>query len=106
MSLSNTAFARAIESQFERFGQDAVYFHADGRRQTIRVIARLSEQLFELGEQSLHAENVQFSLRVSEVTTPALGDQIFIGDTVYTINTEPRMDLHQLLWTVDVEQQC
>jgi hypothetical protein len=102
----STAFARAIDSQFERLGQDAVYIHADGCRQTIRVIARLPEQCFELGEQSLHAENVQLSLRVNEVATPVLGDQICIGNTVYAINTEPRMDIHQLLWTVDVEQQC
>jgi hypothetical protein len=102
----STAFARAIDSQFERFGQDAVYMHADGRRQTIRVIARLPEHLFEVGEQSLHAENVQLSLRVNEVATPVVGNQICIGNTFYTINTEPRIDIHQLLWTVDVERQC
>jgi hypothetical protein len=100
----STAFARAIDSQFERFGQDAAYIHVDSRRQTVRVIARLPEQVFEVGEQSLHAENVQFSLRASEVTTPLLGDQICIGNTLYTINTEPRIDIHQLLWTVDVER--
>jgi hypothetical protein len=106
VSHSKTIFSRAIDSQFDRLGKDAVYIHADGHRQTIRVIARLPEHLFEVGEQSLHAENVQLSLRVNEVATPVLGDQIGIGHTVYTITTEPRMDIHQLLWTVDVEQQC
>jgi hypothetical protein len=65
MSHRKTSFGRAIDSQFERLGQDAVYIHPDGHRQTIRVIARLPEQFFELGEQSLHAENVQLSLRVN-----------------------------------------
>jgi hypothetical protein len=103
VSHSNTAFARAIDSQFERLGENAIYIDTTGQRHSVRVIARLPEQFFELGEQSLHAENVQLSLRVNEVATPVLGDQICIGSTVYTINTEPRIDIHQLLWTVDLE---
>jgi hypothetical protein len=103
MSHSKISFARAIDSQFERLGQDAVYMHADGHRQNIRIIARLSEQLFELGEQSLHAENVQFSLRANEVATPVVGDQIHIDNVIYVIKTEPRVDIHQLLWKVDMK---
>ena len=106
MSHSHTAFARAIDSQFERLGQSALYIDQNGQQLIVKVIARLPEQLFELGEQSLHAENVQLSLRVAEIKSPTLNDQICIGDIVYTIKTEPRIDTHQLVWTVEVEQQC
>ena len=75
--------------------------YADGRRQTVRVIARLPEQLFELGEQSLHAEKPQLLLRIVDIALPVIHDQICVNEQIYTITTEPQQDLHQLLWFID-----
>ena len=106
MSHSKTSFARAIDSQFERLSQDAVYINAQGQQLAVKVIARFPEQLFEVGEQSLHAEQAQLSFRVAEMDSPTPNDQICIGDIIYTIKTEPRIDTHQLVWTVDVDHLC
>lgn len=101
MSDSKAAFARAIDSQFQRLGQEAIYIDQVGQQYIIRVIARLPEQLFDIGEQQLHAEKSEFMVRVSEVKLPQVGDQIHIGENIYQIETEPRIDVHQLLWTFD-----
>ena len=93
-------FAKAIDSQFNRLGRDAIYIH-NGSKQNIRVIARRPEQLFELGEGKMHAEKPQLEFRLSEVSSPSRGDEIHIDGKVYRIEEEPRLDLHQLVWSVD-----
>ena len=97
MSDNQTSFARAIDSQFERLGQDAIYISAAGQRRPIRVIARLPEQLFELGEQSLHAENIQLSFRAADVATPKINDAIYVDEHKYQIKSEPLIATHRLV---------
>ncbi len=96
-----TAFARAIDSQFTRLGQQATYVHTDGRRQTLSVMARRPEQLFALGEGDIHAEQPQLAFRASEITKPYVGDYLVVEDSTYRIVAEPCLDLHHLLWFVD-----
>ena len=96
-----TAFARAIDSQFTRLGQQATYVHTDGRRQTLSVMARRPEQLFALGEGDIHAEQPQLAFRASDAIKPRTGDYLVVEDSTYRIVAEPCLDLHHLLWFVD-----
>ena len=98
-------FERAIDSQFSHLGKDAT-FHArsnmdpaDAKEtKKIKIIARRPDGYFDLGEESMHAENPQIEFRVSEVASPSRGDEVHISGKVYRIEEEPRLDLHQLVW--------
>jgi hypothetical protein len=46
----------------------------------------------------MHAENPQLEFRVSEVSSPSRGDEIHIDGYIYRIESEPRLDLHHLVW--------
>lgn len=94
-------FQKSLDSQFKHLGHKAIYVSTAGDRQPIRVIPRRPEQLFELGESQLHAENPQLEFRVSEVQSPARGDEIELDSKTYRIEAEPRLDLHQLVWLVE-----
>lgn len=53
----------------------------------------------------MHAEKPQLEFRLSEVSSPSRGDEIHIDGRIYRIEEEPRLDLHQLVWVVDVLPQ-
>ena len=97
----NDRFKKAIDSQFSHLGRMATYLKPLSGSQEIRVIARRPEQLFELGDGHLHAEDPQLEFRVSEVATPSRGDEIHIDGRIYRIESEPRLDLHQLVWITE-----
>ncbi len=94
-------FARALDSQFQHLGVDAEYRPQAGQAQTIRVIARRPEELYELGEGRIHAENPVLEFRVSEVPEPCTGDQICVLSRCYRIESEPRLDQHHLVWSAE-----
>ena len=97
-----SSFERAIDSQFSHLGKNAT-FHARSNNDSsvlkdIKIIARRPDGYFDLGEESMHAENPQIEFRVSEVASPSLGDEVHLNGKIYRIEEEPRLDLHQLVW--------
>ena len=97
-----SSFERAIDSQFSHLGKNAT-FHARSNNDSsvlkdIKIIARRPDGYFDLGEESIHAENPQFEFRVSEVASPSRGDEVHLNGKVYRIEEDPRLDLHQLVW--------
>ncbi len=92
-------FGKAIDSLFRHLGSKATYIDPFSNNKTILVIARLPEQLFELGDSYIHSENPQFEFRVSEITDPKRGDMIITDGLNYEISAEPVMDIHKLVWT-------
>ena len=98
---SKARFSRAIDSQFRHLGTDAEYRPLAGSIQTIRVIARRPEDLYELGEGRIHAENPLLEFRVSEIALPQVGDQIYLQEQCYRIEREPQLDQHHLIWSVE-----
>ena len=101
MISSSERFSRAIDSQFQHLGTDAEYHSVSGAVQSVRVIARRPEDIYELGEGRIHAENPIFDFRVSEVPEPQTGDQICLFGQCYRIETEPQIDQHHLIWTAE-----
>jgi hypothetical protein len=98
---SKARFSKAVDSQFCHLGCDATYVDSASNLHTIKVIARRPEQLFELGDGQLHAENPRLEFRVSEVASPSRGDEIHLDGRIYSIEAEPRLDLHHLVWIAD-----
>ena len=97
-----SSFERAIDSQFSHLGKKAT-FHARSNTDSsvlkdIKIIARRPDGYFDLGEESMHAENPQIEFRVSEVASPSRGDEVHLNGKIYRIEEEPRLDLHQLVW--------
>ncbi len=95
-------FTKALDSQFHHLGMQATYIHK-GSKNNIRVIARRPEQLFSIGEGKMHGEKSQFEFRLSEVSSPSRGDEIDINGRIYRLEEEPRLDLHQLVWSTDAK---
>lgn len=91
-------FSRAVDSQFTRLGRDAVYISQTTPPQSIRIIPRRPERLLSLGEDRVHAEDPHIEFRVSEVSSPVRGDEIILEGRTYSIEEEPRLDQHQLIW--------
>jgi hypothetical protein len=91
---SKTRFAKAIDSQFAHLGRAAVYIKSLSEPQDIIVIARRPEQLFELGDGHLHAENPQLEFRVSEVSSPKMSKLTVdgFGESSLTVHREPDSD--------------
>lgn len=95
-------FRKTINSVYRRLGREAEFWPADGSPpEDIRVIARRPEKLFELGEAQIQSEDPQLEFRVEEVSAPQRGDDIHIADQIYRIESEPRLEQHQLVWVVD-----
>jgi len=82
-------------------GRDALYPSLDDPLRTVRVIPRRPERMLALGDDHIHAEDPQLEFRVSEVSSPARGDEITLDGKTYRIEEEPRLDLHQLVWITD-----
>ena len=66
------------------------------------MILRQPDPLFELGDRQLVVEQYRIDVRVSEWASPRRGDVLFIDDQPYSIEDEPRLDQHQLVWLLDV----
>ena len=102
MTTPEQRFAHALDSQFRHLGREALYRrYPDGTTHPIRVIARRPERAFELGDNRMHGEDAQLEFRVSEVASASRGDEIQIDDRTYRIESEPRLDLHQLVWVTE-----
>jgi hypothetical protein len=101
MTDSRERFSKSLDSQFRHLGTDAEYRSVSGVVQTIRVIARRPEDIYELGEGRIHVENPIFDFRVSEVGETQTGDQICLFGQCYRIETEPQIDQHHLIWTAE-----
>lgn len=98
---SHARFSRAVDSLFKRLGLEADYLHPSDPPQTILVIPRRPEQLLELGEGRIHAEDPQLEFRVSEIPNPQRGDEIVLQGRTYRLEAEPRLEQHHLVWVVD-----
>lgn len=95
-------FRRTVQSVYRRLGLEAEYWPADGSHPVeIRVIARLPEGLFQLGEAQIHSEDPQLEFQVDEIAAPQNGDDIHIGDRIYRLESEPRLEQHQLVWVAE-----
>ena len=95
-------FAKAINSLFRHIGIDGFYQRMGVEKQPVRLILRQPDPLFELGDRQLLAQQYRIDVRVSEWALPHRGDFLFIDDGSYSIEDEPRLDQHQLVWLLDV----
>lgn len=84
--ISKARFSKAIDSQFVRLGRNAAYVNPLSNPLDILVIARRPEQLFELGEGHMHAENPQLEFRVSEVSSPVAVMKFILMDIFIALN--------------------
>jgi hypothetical protein len=95
-------FAKAINSLFKHSGVDGVYQPIGADKQSARMILRQPDPLVELGDRQLVVEQYRIDVRVVEWASPRRGDLLFVDNTPYSIEEEPRRDQHQLVWLLDV----
>ncbi len=95
-------FMKAINSLFRHQGTDGFYQKTGSRKMPVRVIFRQPDPLFELGDRQILVDQYRVDVRVSECASPRRGDVFFIHEKSYSVEEEPRLDQHQLVWILDV----
>jgi hypothetical protein len=71
----------------------------------VRVIVRRPDRVGEFGETRIVTETLLIDVRVGDVATPADGDTIEVGGTLYVIQGEPIRDGERLVWTIEGRPQ-
>lgn len=70
-----------------------------GAPQTVRIVRKRPDEIVGFGASRALRPNVLIDVRQSDIATPAIGDTVTVGSTVYTIITEPVGDDLGILWT-------
>ncbi len=100
-----TGFAQAIDTVFAEFGIDASYVPQTGDPVAVRVLPRRGDSLLDLGQTQIAIDSLFFEMRRSESITPAEDDRLEIGDQIYLIQAEPRIeDVSSLVWILDTRK--
>ncbi len=97
-------FAAALDALFNAPGSAAaVYVPVDGFPTDIRVIRSQPDVNTSFGDsQIIQATNV-FEIRRSEVAAPTHGGRLMIGDEIFAIQGDGRLDVEGLTWTIGAE---
>lgn len=99
------AFKQAIDLLFARLGVVATYSDAT-KQEAVMIIIKSPDRIMDFKEAHIHTPSNIIEVRRSEVPHPKAGDLIKIGQTSYKIQGEPKVDQHQLVWTLNVVKQC
>jgi hypothetical protein len=95
-------FALALDALFSAPGsKEVTYYPKDGPgRAGVRVIFGQPDKAVGFGEQQIIEGTNVFEIRVSDVSMPAKGDIVVIGDVTYKLLGEPMLDVEGLTWTI------
>ena len=95
-------FTKSINSLFRHSGIDGFYQRIGKEKIPVRLIIRQPDPLFELGDRHIVVDQLRIDVRVSEIPLLYRGDSFIINDKYYSIEEEPTLDQHQLVWLLDV----
>lgn len=94
----------AVDVIFQSPGSfDATFTPAGGASMPIRSIRSQPDRLERYAGTQFLSEDNAFEIRVSDVTNPAIGDVIMIGDASFAITLLPVLDVEGLTWTCVAE---
>lgn len=98
-----TAFADAIDDLFAdpNLAVTVLYQQPGGEARPVRALVRRPDRDIQFGDIVLHAATSVFEIRVSEVTSPAEGDTIILGDESFIVQGTPTRDAERLVWSID-----
>lgn len=68
----------------------------------VRVISRQPDTVTGFGDGQFNVSTTLFDVRISEVPDPQIGDQVICNGITYVVQSEPKADREQLIWTLDV----
>lgn len=88
---------KAINSLFERCGQAGTHQGND-----ILFLLIEPDEVVEIGCVSAMSCTLSARIRVSDAPLLKRGDKIRAETTDYIVNSEPRKDIHGLIWSVDL----
>ena len=95
-------FQGAVDATFGHLGVDATYLPEGGSAIDVRVIFREPAETAGLLGTGLDAPAHMAELRVSEVATPAVGDQLAVDGRNYVVR-QARQDALGLVWRLDLD---
>ncbi len=97
-------FSKSINVLFSMLGMEATYIPTNGSAIEVKVIPKRPDTILGLGETSIYSETVLFDLRTAEIAEPKTGDIIQYENVSYGILSEPKRDIHRLVWTVEATE--
>ncbi len=93
---------KSINSVFRHMGVDGHYQRIGSAKKSVRMMIRQPDPLFELGDRQIVVDQLRIDVRVSEWPSPRKGDRLSVNEQHYSIEDEPQLDLHRLVWLLDV----
>lgn len=96
-----TAFSRSVDSLFGKLGVAAIFQPRIGSNIAVTLIPKRPDEIIGLGQSDVSSEVTLFDLRVKEVVEPKADDVVIFQSEEYRIISEPRRDIHRLIWTVE-----
>ena len=102
------AFATAVSMIFAdpSMAVDAVWrAGGTGPAVTVRAIRKAPDEVTAFGAARIWSETLRVDVRTAEIASPAAGDHVVIGDTIYIVQGEPVRDRERLVWTLDLRPQ-
>ncbi|MBL0320082.1 MAG: hypothetical protein IPP74_12465 [Alphaproteobacteria bacterium] len=97
-------FSKSINVLFSMLGMEATYIPTNGSAIEVKVIPKRPDTILGLGETSIYSETVLFDLRTEEIAEPQADDILEYRGVQYRILSEPKRDLHRLVWTVEATE--
>lgn len=93
----NEAFNKAVNSAFLVFGKPADY-----QGKSILIIPKMPDNILSFGETRINTKSRIFEVRSSDIPNPKSGEIINFETQDYTIQGEPTLDRHNLVWKLEV----
>lgn len=98
---ARSRFSKSINSLFKHSSVAGFYQKVGAEKVPVRVIVRQPDPLYELGDRQIVVDQYRIDVRVSELASPKRGGILFVNQHRYSIEEEPKMDQHQLVWILD-----
>jgi hypothetical protein len=100
-----TAFSAAIDTIFAdpNMAADATWLPAGVPPGfPVRVIVRAPDEMQDFGQAKLQQATTVIDVRVSDLSSPGLTDQVQIGSDLFAVQGSPRRDVRRLVWSINL----
>ena len=89
---------KAVDSLFCKLGQTATY-----KNKEVRILLTEPDEVVGIGFANTHSGTHQLKIRTSEAPKLKVGDKFIIGEDTFEVYTEPKKDIHKLIWSCDLK---
>ena len=75
---------------------------ANYKNKEVRILLAEPDEVVGIGFANTHSGTHQLKIRISEAPKLKIGDKFIIGEEILSVYTEPKKDIHKLIWSCDL----